>query len=244
MVTYADLVQLILVFFVLLYSFSSTDVQTFRTVMAAIQGSLGVLDRGRAVDPISPLDRGALQLEGPIAHVEPSAQMRRLMEELEQFVQSQGLEGQLELEMQERGVAIRFADQVLFDLGRADLKPEAREILDRLAEPLSQVPNHIRIEGHTDNWPIRTAQYPSNWELSTARATRVLRYLIETKGLEPSRFSAAGYGEYRPLVPNDTAANRARNRRVDIILLRTDIYSGESWGTFPDGAYPDGEDDR
>lgn len=239
MVTYADLVQLILVFFVMLYAFSSTDVQAFRTVIAAIQGSLGILDRGRAIDPIAPLDQGALQLEGPITHIEPSNQMRRLMEELEHFVQAEGLEGQLELEMQERGVAIRFADRVLFDLGRAELKPEAREILDRLAEVLRRVPNHIRIEGHTDNWPIRTAQYPSNWELSTARATRVLRYLVENRGLDPARFSAAGYGEYRPLLPNDTAENRARNRRVDIVLLRTDIYSGESWGT-----YPNGEDDR
>ena len=111
----------------------------------------------------------------------------------------------------------------MFDLGQADLKPEALEILDHLAEVLKQIPNPVRVEGHTDNWPINNERFPSNWELSTARATNVVRQLIEEHGLDPSSFRPRGYGEYRPLAPNDTEDNRALNRRVDIVLLRLDL---------------------
>jgi chemotaxis protein MotB len=111
-------------------------------------------------------------------------------------------------------------DQVLFDLGKADLRPEGRAVLDGLASALKEVPNDIAVEGHTDNRPISGFPFPSNWELSTARATSVLRYLVDDKGLDRKRISAAGYGEERPVVPNDTPAHQAQNRRVEIVVLR------------------------
>ncbi len=93
-------------------------------------------------------------------------------------------------------------------------------VLDALAESLQEIDNHIRIEGHTCNLPINTPRFPSNWELSAARAIAVLRYFIEKKGISPQRLIAVGYGEYQPLVPNDSEENRRKNRRVEIVILR------------------------
>jgi chemotaxis protein MotB len=124
-------------------------------------------------------------------------------------------------------LVVRFADQVFFDLGKADLKPEAIEILTRLGPLLKDIPNPIRIEGHTDNLPISTARFPSNWELSTHRATSVIRYLVEELGFSPDKLSAAGYGEYRPIADNETPAGRALNRRVDIVIISMDHWAEE-----------------
>jgi chemotaxis protein MotB len=133
----------------------------------------------------------------------------------------------VELELQERGLIVRFAEQVFFDLGEAALKPEALEVLKTLAGTLKTLPNPLRVEGHTDNWPISTARFPSNWELSVHRATNVVRFLIEEEGFDPNKLSVAGYSEYRPIRPNDTAEDRAMNRRVDIVILSLDLWDFE-----------------
>jgi chemotaxis protein MotB len=108
---------------------------------------------------------------------------------------------------------------MLFDSGKSDLKPRGMTLLDTLAERLRTMPNEIRVEGHTDNIPIATPLYPSNWELSSARATTVGRYLAEHSDVAPNRIIAAGYGEFRPVASNDTREGRARNRRVDLVVL-------------------------
>lgn len=116
----------------------------------------------------------------------------------------------------ERGVVLRFPGEILFDLGKAELKPEAKELLDKIVPVLKE--NYLYsvwVEGHTDNLPIYTEKFPSNWELSAARAVNVVKYL-ERRGLEKERLFAVGYGEYRPLLPNDTPEHRAFNRRVEI----------------------------
>jgi chemotaxis protein MotB len=115
----------------------------------------------------------------------------------------------------------------LFDSGKADLKSEAIRLLDKIAPVLKQSQRPIRVEGHTDNVPIHTKEFPSNWELSTARAVNVLRYLVEKHEIPPQIISAAGYGEYHPIVPNDTAQNRSRNRRVEIIILSSSSMAQE-----------------
>ncbi len=226
LVTYSDVVTLLLCFFVLLFAFSEVDVQRFRAILSAFQASLGVLDGGRTITDARPDEMGASQFDlRDVEFYRPQleAQLRAVYTMVQDFLTDRGLSGSVQVEMTERGVTVRFADFVLFDLGKADLKPEAIRTLDAVSSLLKEVPNPIRIEGHTDNWPINTERFPSNWELSTARATNVLRYLVEQHGLDPERVSAAGYGEYRPLAPNDTEANRARNRRVDIVLLRLDL---------------------
>ncbi|NMB37995.1 MAG: OmpA family protein [Firmicutes bacterium] len=218
MTTYSDMVTLLLTFFVLLFSMSNVDVQKFQAILSAFRGSLGVLD-------------GGMSLSGDIGLQSASElaieQLYQLEQELKEFIVEQGFEGSVQLQMEERGLIIRFADQIFFDLGKADLKPEAVNILNQLGPMLNKLPNPIRIEGHTDNLPINTIQFPSNWELSTYRATSVIRYLIEHLDLDPDKLSAAGYGEYRPVVDNTNDKNRALNRRVDIIIMRIDLWSEE-----------------
>ena len=133
----------------------------------------------------------------------------------------------LQTEVTERGLVIHIVESSLFDEGSADLKPRAMEVLDVVADELKDIPNHIRIEGHTDDRPISTPQYPSNWELSSARATSVVRYLVDNHDIPQNRISALGYGEYRPVKPNNSIENRALNRRVDIVILTTELSMTE-----------------
>lgn len=219
MTTFSDMVTLLLAFFVLLFAFSSIDVLKFMAVMSAFRGNVSVLDGGRAI-----ITDSMMQTQDRETELE---QLRELYEKLQEFLSREGLEGSVFLEFEERGLTLRFADQVLFDLGRADIKPEARQILRRLLPILSVLPNPIRIEGHTDNLPINTLQFPSNWELSTHRATNVIRFLTEQEELNPRQLSAAGYGEFRPVVPNTSPENRALNRRVDIVIMRLDLWDQE-----------------
>ncbi len=118
-----------------------------------------------------------------------------------------------------RGVVLSFPEAGSFPPGRADLTTSAREVMRRIAETVRDRTNLLRVEGHTDDVPIHTALFQSNWELSTTRATRVVQLLIDEGGIAPARLSAAGYGEHRPRVPNDSLASRARNRRVDLVVL-------------------------
>jgi chemotaxis protein MotB len=126
---------------------------------------------------------------------------------------------QIQLIPGSRATIISLAEAGSFAPGSADLTPAAEHAIRGLAALMKDRPVSARIEGHTDDRPIRTPRYESNWELSTARATRVVQFLVESGSFPPSRLSAAGYGEYRPLVPNDSIAARAKNRRVDIVVF-------------------------
>ncbi len=126
---------------------------------------------------------------------------------------------QIELTAGDAGTVISLAEAGSFPPGRADLTPAAERVMRTLADLLRPQPFAVRVEGHTDDRPIRTAKYESNWELSTARAARVVAFLAKQGGLPPERLSAAGYGEFRPRLPNDSRESRARNRRVDIVVL-------------------------
>ena len=218
MTTYADMVTLLLSFFVLLFAFSSIDAGNFQAIVRSLQQGFGILQSGTSIigDDIAMVSPGDLGLQ----------QLNSIFDRLATYLDSEAIPG-VSLEMDERGVTIRFADQVFFDLGKADLKPEARRILDSVAPTLKDLPNPIRVEGHTDNLPINNVEFASNWELSVRRATNVVRYLIEEKGFDPENLSAAGYAEYRPLRPNDTPDNRALNRRVDIVIMNIDLWDEE-----------------
>jgi chemotaxis protein MotB len=152
---------------------------------------------------------------GPAARLAPAA----LERELAAFVGAQaGLPG-LEVEASARGLVISLPEAGSFPPGSAELGSAARRVMLELADRLRTLPNLIRVEGHTDNVPIHTPEFASNWELSSARATRVVQLLIEEGALAPTRLSAAGYAEHRPKQPNDRPEARARNRRVDIVVL-------------------------
>jgi hypothetical protein len=121
--------------------------------------------------------------------------------------------------MNQRGLLIRFTDSALFDSGEADIKPEIFPILQLIADEVKEIPNMVAVEGHTDPTPINTARFPSNWWLSTARAAEVVHWLIEEGDVIPQRLQASGFSYFHPIVSNDTPENRARNRRVDVIIL-------------------------
>jgi len=140
-----------------------------------------------------------------------------------QYIKENKLENRIRFFLTERGLVISVVDTILFDSGKADLTLQAQQLLDRIAALLQATPNHIRIEGHTDNVPIHNARFPSNWELSSTRATQVLSYFIYHHQFPPSKLSISAYGEYRPIAPNNTSQNRAMNRRVDIVLLRSSL---------------------
>ncbi len=127
----------------------------------------------------------------------------------------------LTIRTDDRGVIISLSDQILFAPGSADLNSQAKSRLHNLTDELKAMPHPIVVEGHTDNTPIHTARYPSNWELSTDRATQILRYMIESEEFEPARLSATGYGEYRPVDENSSIEGKRKNRRVDIVVLNS-----------------------
>jgi chemotaxis protein MotB len=149
------------------------------------------------------------------------AELLRARDELEEKLKKEIEEKQIRLEMLNKGLVITFVDEILFDSGKAIIRKTAYPILDRVAKVLNdQVRNrNIAIEGHTDNQPIRKSKWRSNWELSTARSTSVLHYLIDNRGVKPERLSAVGYGEFRPVETNKTKAGRQQNRRVEITIL-------------------------
>lgn len=140
---------------------------------------------------------------------------------LEERLKQEIADKQVKIQMLEKGLVITFVSEVLFDSGKAKIKSEAYESLDKVARVLKEtVPDlDIGIEGHTDNVPIKVSGWKSNWELSSARAMSVLHYLVDKKGIAPHRVAAIGYGEYRPVASNDTKEGRRQNRRVEIVIL-------------------------
>ncbi len=208
LLTYADMITLLVALFIMLYSMSAVNQEKFGALAQSMR---------REFQALPEQDGGKVVGTGSI--VDPVEQQ---VSRLQQFLQEKGLQSQVRIRHEERGLVISLlSDGTLFDLGSADLKPSAKQVLDQVAEALRALPNPVLIEGHTDNLPIRTAQYPSNWELSAARAARVLRYLVQKGGIPAERLIAVGYADTRPLVPNRSPANRAQNRRVDIAVLKT-----------------------
>lgn len=208
LLTYADMITLLVALFIMLYSMSAVNQEKFGALAMSMRREFQALPEhngGKVVGTgniVDPIEQQAMRLQ--------------------QFLQEEGLQTQVRVRHEERGLVISLlSDGALFDLGSADIKPSAKQVLDRVAEVLRAVPNPVLIEGHTDNLPIRTVQYPSNWELSAARAARVLRYLVQKGRIPAERLIAVGYADTRPLVPNSSPANRAQNRRVDIAVLKT-----------------------
>ena len=150
-------------------------------------------------------------------------QLIKLKKKLEAYVTGQQLGNYIGLTINEKGLVVSLREKLMFDSGRAEIHQEAKDILKDITIEIGDVPNNTRIEGHTDNVPIGPelkSKFPTNWELSTARATNVTRYLLETLNFPPQRISSAGYGEYQPVVDNDTEEHKAMNRRVDIVVQR------------------------
>lgn len=214
MVTFSDLVTLILVFFILLFSMSQIDMIKFKAMSESFRDRQ-LLDFYPAIIPNEyPADMEQNTGEGK----EQGDSLDQLLMEIQAFLDQNGLEDVIAANRTERGVVLVLQEQVLFESGEASLIEGSFPFLDKVGTVLSSMPNLVKVEGHTDNRPIKTYRYPSNWELSAARASTVIRYLTENHNLESRRFIAVGYGETRPAVPNSGPENWEKNRRVEIII--------------------------
>ncbi len=239
MTTYGDMVTLLMAFFVMLFAFSNIDAQKFEQVMRSFQGSAGVLSGGKSVDDndliFDSLPETSETMIDQEAIKEVDKELKQLQSKIEDYIKENEIQAEVSVEFDTRGLIIRFKDNALFDSGKAKIKKSSEEVLYFIGDLLSGeefITRAIRVEGHTDNVPMHTAKYPSNWELSTARATNVVRFFISNVKISPNRLSASGYSEYYPIADNETSEGRSKNRRVDIVILsrffeNTGLHQGD-----------------
>lgn len=225
--TFSDMMSLLLTFFILLYSISTVDAQKFKNITQYLQialsgdGRPAILDGGKEAvpepfdeDPFSESEVPPEELMEPV-----TTEIIQMYEKINKYITELELQAEVNVMMISSGVFVEIKDAILFESGSAQLKDTGIELLGKLEAMLNDFDNDIVVEGHTDNVPMNSAMYPSNWELSAARAVSVLRYLNEQMNVEPTRLSARGYGEFSPIAPNDTTLNRSRNRRVNLMIL-------------------------
>lgn len=228
LVSYADFITLLFAFFVTMYASSRVDGTKMGYVVDSIQKAFGAIPLsevsggGNSVMPnVTSTSRpGVVSVSSGGAEKE---NVQKAAEEVKKALETDksSTNQAVTVATNERGLVISIADKVFFDPGQATIREEVKPALDSIAKALLKVHNHIRIEGHTDNVPINTPQFPSNWELSTSRATAIIRHFLTKYPFDPKKLSAAGYGEYRPLVPNNAYSERIKNRRVDIVILNS-----------------------
>ncbi|SMB97869.1 chemotaxis protein MotB [Thermanaeromonas toyohensis ToBE] len=238
LLTYSDLITLLMIFFVVMYAISDTNTKKLAALAHSLTRALigtqasGIFQgEGASVVPgipeIGPAQGSteAAPNEGEKGAASPS--LDQVAQDLGKLVSASGLGQQITITQEERGVIVRMAETVLFPKGSAELTPQARELISKVGKMLAPLPNYLRIEGHTDNLPIYNVNFRTNWELAAARALTVLHVLVNESGISPERLSATSYGEFRPLVPNDSEENMARNRRVDIVILKENFNAVE-----------------
>lgn len=217
-ISYADLVTLLFGFFIILYATADANevkmealsrglAEAFNVGVTEGDGEGSFFEGGSGIIP-ERNDAGSLDFD-----------LERIRQLIEERSLEAGVQGQILVSRDEDRITIRLADNLVFPSASADIRDQARPLLVIVAAAVNQTDNEIRVEGHTDNIPLATEKYPSNWELSSARATAVLRLLTEELGVDPGRAFAAGYGEFRPVASNLTPEGRALNRRADIVLL-------------------------
>lgn len=256
LLTYADLMNLLLIFFIVLYSMSQVSSQKFEQLSGSFRSAFGSFAPGALLNSNGGGGNSLVSLkpsdESPTPQITPGAtpgvtpgstngigngtgtaeeiSEKQVKDKVEQLINDQHLQGNLKVDQEERGVVISITASLLFKSGSASIESDSLPLLDKIGNILQAVQgNHIRVEGHTDTDPIYTALYPSNWELSSARATNVLRRLVDKSGIKPTVISSVGYGEYRPRVPNTNEENKALNRRVDIVIIKS-IYDATEAG--------------
>ena len=220
LVTFSDLIMLLLTFFVMLLAMSSMDMKMLKDIRSELQEAAGLLDYSgsRGVSSLASFIQKFQDSESRfvvdqnlLSNLLPSVdtKMEELIKDLTEL---------MDITDDERGIVLSFPENILFDAGTVAIKKDVFRVLDSIATAIDSCPNDILIMGHTDDIPIQTRVYASNWELSSYRGLSVLEYFLKEKGLSPSRFSVGGYGPSRPLDPNDSPKNRASNRRVEIIF--------------------------
>ncbi|MDR3001073.1 MAG: flagellar motor protein MotB [Fibromonadaceae bacterium] len=214
MTTFSDMVTLLLTFFVLLLSMANFEPVKYALTVQSLQGAFGVLETFPTI-PIHPI----VQIPKKTGDEQTKKQSLKDAEKIKEIVQTKNLESAVKVDITEKGIAIMLRDPVGFASGSADLKEQGQEILRDISDVIKDNPDlKVRVEGHTDNVPISSARFRSNWELSSARSLSVVQLLADQTGIKPENMSAVGYGEHRPIAPNATPDDRARNRRIQIFV--------------------------
>ncbi len=246
LVSYADFITLLFAVFTTLYAMSQTDKKKVEEIMQSLQQSFGMVTAGAPSPKINVIQSKQIAVVPTIkpeisvlpgstrtaatgkgkGHAEEK-DFRQIKSSIEAYLIKQGAQGKVALGITRRGLVVSLKEAGFFDSGSAQIKQSAYDLLNTIAEAMTQYNNPLRVEGHTDNIPISTSQFPSNWELSAARATNVLKYLLKYYDTEPEKISATGYGEFRPVADNATAEGRSQNRRVDLVMLSGEGEHGE-----------------
>ncbi|PIQ97607.1 MAG: flagellar motor protein [Nitrospinae bacterium CG11_big_fil_rev_8_21_14_0_20_56_8] len=227
-VTFADLVTLLMVFFVLLFAMGTIEEDKWKLIKASLRDALGQeeIPEVGTREGLDVIKEKILEEKTVHAVDEVGAMVAKEVEEIasevEEFVYKNKLSGQVEVSADERGAVITIADTVLFPAGQARMTYTGVKVIKEVFELLKQFDYEVKIEGHTDNLPMRSERFPSNWELSAGRAADVARMLVES-GFPPNKLSIEGFAEFRPKVPNDSPQNRAINRRIEIVYQRGSI---------------------
>jgi chemotaxis protein MotB len=244
LVSYADFITLLFAVFVVLYAMGQTDKKKTEEVIASLQSSFGMATVGAPSPKLNVIPSKPISiipsLKPEVSVTPPGRSMRALgrvraeekdfrqiKSSIEAYLVKQGALNKVSLSITRRGLIVSLKEAGFFDSGQAQIRPDAYELINTISEVMTQYNNPLRVEGHTDNIPISTSQFPSNWELSTARATNGLKYLIKHFDVDPDKISATGYAEFRPLAENTTPEGRAKNRRVDLVMLSGEGERGE-----------------
>ena len=230
MLTYLDLITLLAVFFILLYSMSNIDKMKYQMLASSLNKAMGspnttMIDMGKP--PAATVDSNPK----PIVTAESleEKKLKELKDKIDAYIKGNNLSGDIETTIEDRGLVISFKDSVLFDSGMAVIKSEYENKVIEVGKILSTLgDNFIRVEGHTDNVPIANSQFASNWQLSVIRASNVTEFLINKCGIKSDKIGAMGYGENRPRAANDTEVGRSKNRRVDIVIVNNKFNEVEN----------------
>ncbi len=242
LIPYADLLTLLLALFIVLFATSKVDAHKFEQLVKsfniALNGGVGVMQNPSAVkfDPTQEVSTVTNKKDGEQEQEEKgkteeqkrleaalekeTKDLQKMKAQLDGYIQNNKLQDKLQTRLTEQGLLITILDNALFDSGSATLRPGARALAAEISKLLVPQPKLVTVTGHTDNRPINTAEFPSNWDLSTKRATNFLKIILENKALSPAKFSATGKGEFHPVATNDTPDGRAKNRRVEVAILR------------------------
>jgi chemotaxis protein MotB len=232
LLSYADFITLLMIFFIIMYSMSNLDKEKYQQVASGLQKAMG--GGGGAniigIEGKVPIDE-SIPVNTNIVDATEEEKLEHVKEVVDKYLEDSGLSGSVATTVEERGLVLSFKDSLFFDSGKADIKTEQTKKLVEIGKILNQPiinGSFIRVEGHTDNRPINTYLYKSNWDLSVIRASNVSQLLINQSGIKPERVSAAGYGEFRPKADNNSEVGRASNRRVDILIMNTKFNEVEN----------------
>jgi chemotaxis protein MotB len=218
LVSYADFITLLFAFFVVMYSISSVNEGKFRSVSDSIKAALNpIVSPASTSMPFTIGQNKAVKVDPTIESVKEPA-MRRLRQIIRSLKEETHIEVITLKELTNGDIVLTLPDTVLFRSGESTLRPEAHPFIQAISDVLIELDRHVRVEGHTDNVPITTVQFPSNWELSATRAVTVVRAFLEQYGVPADHLTAVGHADSRPLTDNLTPENRAKNRRVEIVV--------------------------